>query len=171
MCGSVVCCQNLMDQIPPREVHQLFRLGVAWKGIAAVVDIIGSFLVLFTTQKSLVHLVALLTQQESVEDPSDFLSAHLLNAAQSFSTGTKTFAFLYLFIHGVINFVLVIGLLKRKLWAFHFALVVFSLLVLYQLYRFTHTHSLFLIALSVFDVFIIWIIWREYKIVKKSHKS
>jgi uncharacterized membrane protein len=60
----------------------------------------------------------------------------------------------------------VIALLKNKLWAYPWSLVVLGSFILYQIYRFTFTHSLALIVLTVFDLAVIWLIWREYQIVR-----
>jgi uncharacterized membrane protein len=40
---------------------------------------------------------------------------------------------------------------------------VFGAFIAYQLYRFTFTHSIGLIALSLFDFAVIWLIWLEYR--------
>jgi uncharacterized membrane protein len=43
---------------------------------------------------------------------------------------------------------------------------VLGLFVIYQLYRFSHTHGLGLIALSVFDVIIVVLIWHEWRLYR-----
>jgi uncharacterized membrane protein len=40
--------------------------------------------------------------------------------------------------------------------------------VVYQLYRFLFTHSLWLIALTVLDLIVAFLIWREYQVRKKT---
>jgi uncharacterized membrane protein len=40
---------------------------------------------------------------------------------------------------------------------------VFGGFIAYQLYRYTHTHSLALIALTVFDAIVIWLVWLEWR--------
>ena len=61
---------------------------------------------------------------------------------------------------------LVGALLRRKLWAYPIAMIAFGAFILYQLYRFTFTHSIGLIALSVFDLAVIWLIWLEYRALR-----
>jgi uncharacterized membrane protein len=46
--------------------------------------------------------------------------------------------------------------------------IVFGAFIVYQLYRFTFTHGIGLIALSVFDLVVIWLIWLEYRALR-SH--
>lgn len=78
------------------------------------------------------------------------------------ANGGKHFASAYLVSHGLIKAVLVIALWFDALWAYPTTIFVFGLFSAYQLYRFTHTHSLALILITVFDVLIIWLTWREY---------
>ncbi len=61
---------------------------------------------------------------------------------------------------------LVVALLRGELWAYPIAVVVFAGFILYQLYRFTLTHGLGLIALSLFDAVVIWLIWLEYRALR-----
>jgi uncharacterized membrane protein len=46
--------------------------------------------------------------------------------------------------------------------------VVFSGYIIYQLYRFTFTHSLLLIVLSIFDAFILTLAVHEYRLVRRN---
>jgi uncharacterized membrane protein len=55
------------------------------------------------------------------------------------------------------------ALLKNKLWAYPLAMIIFGAFIIYQLYRFTLTHSIGLIALSIFDVAVVWLIRLEYR--------
>lgn len=62
---------------------------------------------------------------------------------------------------------LVIGLLRNRMWAYPVSLIVMSLFIVYQLYRYSYTHSAALIALSIFDVVVIGLIWHEYRLVRR----
>jgi len=75
---------------------------------------------------------------------------------------TERFASIYLIAHGVAKLFIAWGLIREKLWAFPTALVVFGLLILYQMYRFSHTHSLTLALLIAVDTVVCYLIWREY---------
>jgi uncharacterized membrane protein len=87
--------------------------------------------------------------------------------ALGFSVSDRHFYAFYLLSHGLIKIFLVAGLLRNKLWAYPAALVVMSLFILYQLYRYTYTQSFGLIVLSVFDIVVIALIWHEYRILRK----
>ena len=71
----------------------------------------------------------------------------------------------YLLIHGLVKLVLVAGLLRGLRWAYPASLVVMAMFVAYQLHRFSATHRVGLLVLSVFDLLVIALIWREWRLV------
>jgi uncharacterized membrane protein len=79
------------------------------------------------------------------------------------------FASLYLLSHGLVKAVLVICLWMNKLWAYPLTIAVFAAFVIYQIYRFTHTHSVALVILTLFDLLLIFLTWKEYQDQKLLH--
>lgn len=77
-----------------------------------------------------------MTQDELVEDPHDFVASYLVDWAEHFSMGTKSFYAYYLLSHGAVKLLLVVGLMKEKSWAYPVSLAVMALFIIYQLYRF-----------------------------------
>ena len=140
----------------------LFRISVALKGLGALLEIIGGMALLMIKPTFFVRVIGTLTEDELSEDPQDFIATHLQSLVEHLSLSAQHFAGAYLLIHGVIKILLVAALLKDKIWAYPWAIVVFGAFVVYQLYRYTFTHLLGLIALSAFDVAVIWLIWLEY---------
>lgn len=156
-----------MESSKEKTVHRLFTFSVALKGLFALIEVTGGILLYVISTSSLTMWVVRLTQDELSEDSRDLISNYLLSSAQNFSIGTKSFAAFYLLWHGVVKLFLVAGLLRGKLWAYPVSLVVLGLFILYQIYRFTFTHSLGLIALTVFDLILIWLVTHEYKLIRK----
>jgi uncharacterized membrane protein len=66
---------------------------------------------------------------------------------------------------------LVIGLLRNKLWAYPVSLVALGLFIVYQLYRFSYTHGIGLIILTIFDIIVIALIYHEYRLVRRHSQS
>ncbi len=143
--------------------HTLFLCSVWIKGLAGVIETIGGILVLFVTRELLDSFVLRLTAPELAEDPADWIVNYLTNAVQHFSDSTKHFASVYLIIHGLIKIFLVAGLLRGRLWAYPLSLWFLGAFIVYQCYRFTHTHSIWLAILTVFDLAVVFLIWREYQ--------
>ena len=113
-------------------------------------------------------MVFAITQNELSEDPRDFIAHYLIKSAQGFSINSQHFASFFLFTHGVVKIFLAIGLLREKYWYFPTAIVVFGLFIVYQLYRFTFTHSLWLLVLTAVDILVIWLTWHEYRYLRKK---
>ena len=152
-----------------RVVHFFFDVGVVIKGIDGVLQIIGGGLLLVLKESQVQGIVRALTQHELSRDRNDILARALSQAAESLSADARLFGAIYLLIHGVVKVGLVSALLRRQFWAYPAAMIVFALFVVYQMYRYTHTQSGWLVALSVLDLFVIVITWLEYKRLKTSH--
>ena len=99
-------------------------------------------------------------------DPNDLLTGLFLHTVQHLSIGTQKFAAVYLLVHGTIKLWLIAGLLRKRLWYFPVAMTVFSLFIVYQLYRYTNTHSGWLLVITALDLVIIALTWHEYRGLK-----
>src|ERR1700680_2533178 len=152
------------------RIHQMFQVGVLLKGAHALIECAGGIALALVSTSTIAHLVDAITQDELIEDPKDFVATHLLTWVQHFSVATKHFYAFYLLSHGLVKLLLVIGLLKNKLWAYPASLIALGLFVLYQLYRFSYTHGAGLIVLTVFDLLVMSLIWNEFRLFR-SHLS
>ncbi len=154
-----------------RKIFYLFEGTIFLKGFNGVIEICGGILTTFLTHNYIIRLALKITHQELGEDANDFFGQHILTLAQNFSTSTRHFVAFYLFSHGITNIILAISLLQKKLWAYPAAIVVTSLSSLYQIFRYTHTHSVWLLVLTSFDMCVIWLTWHEYNIQKKVRNN
>src|SRR5713226_6822923 len=150
-----------------RNIHQLFEVSVLLKGLHALLEVVGSVFLLFISTGTIAQILTWLTQDELVEDPHDIIARYFIHAGEQLSAG-RQFASLYLLSHGLIKLALVIGLLKNKLWAYPWSVVVLGLFMIYQVYRYTYTQAVGLILLTLFDAVVLWLIWHEYRLVAKS---
>jgi len=140
---------------------------VLLKGAHAVIECIGGIALALIPPGAIAALVNTWTQDELIEDPTDRIASHLLTWAQSMSVATQHFYAFYLLSNGVVKVLLVVGLLRGKLWSYPASLVALALFIAYQIYRFSHTHSPGLIALTVFDIVMMWLIWHEWRVVRR----
>lgn len=150
-----------------RRIHAIFEVSVLLKGAHAIIECVGGVLLAFTNTTAIVALVGRITQNELIEDRGDFIASSLFHWAQSFSVQTQHFYAFYLLSHGVVKLGLVTGLLRRKLWAYPASLVVMSLFIAYQLYRYSFTHGIGLIFLTLFDLVVMVLIWHEYRLLRR----
>lgn len=154
-----------------KEIHEIFDIVLILKGLHAVVEIVGGFILYVTSKVTIINIVNLFVAGEIKEDPNDILSNYFIYLAQHFTTSSKTFAVLYLIIHGILNSVILYGLWKEKMWSYYASLTVLGVSVMYQLYRFSFTHSLWLLALTSMDIIVIFLIWHEYGVVKSKRNK
>lgn len=152
-----------------KSLHILFLISVWIKGLAGLVETVGGLVVLFITKKALDSFVLFLTAPELAEDPDDKVANYLSQATQHFSTDTQLFASAYLIIHGLIKLFLVAGLLQGRRWAYPTSIWFLGVFIVYQCYRYTHTHSIWLVLLTVVDLFVAFLIWREYRSHKRTN--
>jgi uncharacterized membrane protein len=157
-----------MNETPQEKtIDELFRISVFLKGVHSIIEIVGGILLLVIPVDVITDSLAWLSQGEFLESPHDIVANYLMHLSAQLSISTTLFAGLYLLSHGLIKIVLVFGLLKNKLWAYPWSIVVLGLFIAYQVYRYTFTHSIALVLLTIFDLFVMWLVWKEYRIVKK----
>jgi uncharacterized membrane protein len=140
--------------VQERRIHQIFVVSVAAKGAHALIEIAGGLALYLLGSDLIARWIR----------PHEWLANHFQPDEQHF------YAF-YLLSHGLIKSVLVVGLLKEKLWAYPASIAVFSAFIAYQLYRYGYTHDIGLIALSIFDVFVIGLAVHEYRLLRKHRPT
>ncbi len=150
--------------IKEKYIHEIFVVGLILKGLTSILELIGGVLLLFTG--SLTIFLSFLIHKELLEDPTDFIATHLQHFLPYFSSHGQLYASFYLLSHGIIKMVLVVSLLRNKLWAYPATIVTLFLFIAYQLYRLTYGFSFILTFLTIFDVVLIVLTWHEYQIVK-----
>lgn len=156
-----------------KVIDRVFKLTIFLKGINGILELASGLFLLFAPKTVLSAIFTALVKQELIEDPNDFLVNFASAVLQNMSPTTKFLSIVYLLFHGTINIFLVIGLLRRKFWAYPIAMIFLMLIVFYQTYHLAHLYSWGLCFLTLFDVFIIILIWHEYRyhyIEKKDNK-
>ncbi len=151
-----------------RPLHDAFHAGIIVKGIDGTFEVIGGLLLLLVQPRTIGRFVLLLTEHELSRDPEDIIARYLLTAVQHLSESSQLFGSLYLLSHGFIKLFLIAALWNRKLWAYPSAIAFFVLFILYQLYRYALSHSVWLILLSIFDAFVVFLTWVEYRSVRRE---
>lgn len=152
-----------MDTQRGRLTHLVFYISAVGKGVDGVLEVIGGVLLLAISPAQLYAVVRALTQHELTQDPNDAVANYLLHTAQNLSADAKTFGALYLLWHGIVKVFLIVALLQRRRWAYPVAIAAFLIFLVYQLYRYSHTHAPALLVLSVLDAFVIVLTWLEYR--------
>lgn len=105
---------------------------------------------------------------ELADGPNDILYTLVTSTLTSHPFYITYFLALYFIFWGVLDVVLSYNLIKHRLWAFPASLLMIGLFVIYEVVRFSHTHSLILLGVIILDIGILWLIRREYKKLRMS---
>ncbi|MEX3952824.1 DUF2127 domain-containing protein [Paraburkholderia sp. EG287B] len=153
-----------------KNLHLLFELTLGFKAVFALAEIVAGVATYLVPQRYFLALVLWVTRDEFAEDPHDLVANILLHTVQHLSVDAQRFAGIYLLAHGVVKLWLVAGLLRERLWYFPVSIVVFALFIAYQAYRFTYTHSVWLLLVTALDVVVIALTWHEYRYLRDNRK-
>ena len=151
--------QNTFDKV--------FEVGILLKGINGLLETLGGLFLLLISPDTVNSFINWLTHSELKSDPHDFISNHLVHWSGDLSKGTLVFLGLYLLAHGIAKLVLVIEILRERLWAYIGLIVLTIFFIIYQTYEIIFTHSIGMILLTVFDIIIVYLTTVEYGRQKK----
>lgn len=149
-----------------QNIHRLFAVGVTLKALHAVFELVLGSAILMVSPVAVSDYFVQLALRLQSRDSAALLVTFLLDLARAVQHGGQHFAGIYLIAVGLINMVLSIGLLTAALWSYPAALGALAVLMSYQLYRYTHTHAIALILLTIFDAAIWFLIWHEYRVLR-----
>lgn len=149
-------------------IFEFFEVGMVLKLINAAIETIGGLVFLVVKPATWQRLILQLTQHELATDPRDVVANYFRHISSSLTIGGVHFTGLFLLSHGIIKLALVYGLLKKILWVYPVAIIVFSGFIVYQMYGFTLNHSLWLLTLSVLDLLVVILTYLEYNNIKKK---
>jgi len=161
----------MFDKYDKNIFHKTFEISILLKALDGLLELIGGFLLLIISSKTIRKIPKIFFAQELTEDPNDLIANYLIKAGENLSIDAKIFGIIFLLSHGVIKIGLVYALYKKKLWAYPLSIFIFTLFIIYQLYRYSHTHSLFLLFITILDFIVISLIYVEYKKLKAKTKN
>ncbi len=135
-----------------RYWHTFFEFGVLIKGFNGVLETVGGVLILFLSKSAFGSLFSFLARGELL---------------QNLPAGAKTFAAIYILLHGILNIFLAIQLYRNRLWAYLATISAMILFIFYQIYRINLHHSITLTVVTIFDLLFIALAWHEYQYQKR----
>ena len=170
-CGNpACCCRDLPDKSADeshKSLDRAFRITITLKGLDGLLEVIGGIVLLVVSPASIEHIVRFFTAHELAQDPHDFIASHLLHSASQLTRSATVYGGIYLLSHGITKVVLVVLVLKDKLWAYPLIIALLLVFIVYQVYRLTYRVSFGLVVLTLFDMLVVWLTWREYRIKRR----
>ena len=156
-----------MRFLPEKDYHELFRIGILVKAADGIIEaIVGAFI--YFADYTVVNAVLLsVFRDEIAENPRDPMWNYFISEWHRFLLSSHTFWGLLFIAHGAVKFFLSVALLKKYLWAYPTAAVIFAIFVGYEIFSLTIRPSLFLWLITIFDAIVVILIIHEYRHAKK----
>jgi uncharacterized membrane protein len=151
-----------------RRTELLFRIALLVKAIDGAVELIAAVVLLLISGATVHRLIDDVLSHDLLGPPDGSLARHFVAGTAEFASGNRTFAVVYLGLHGVVKLALVAALLRKWMPAYPVAVVVLGLFVVYEIYRATQTGSVLLPVLAAVDIAIIVMIVREYRLLRAT---
>jgi uncharacterized membrane protein len=145
-------------------ISRVFRYSLILKAVHSAVELIAGVMLHVTSSDSIVRVARALTRHELLEHPNDLVAKAVLRAAESLSIDQKAAATIYLLSHGVVEFFLVVMILRNRIWAYPVYMVALGLLILYQCYQLTLDFWPLLALLTLWDVVVVGLTWHELRV-------
>jgi uncharacterized membrane protein len=155
----------------PSWTERLFRIALLVKAIDGAAELIGAVILLVVPGSAVHRIVGDILARDLLGRPDGTLARHFVAGTSEFVSGNRSFAVLYLGLHGVLKLVLVVALLRKWLPAYPVAVLVLGAFVVFEVLRAIHTGSLVLPFLAALDVAIIVMVIREYAVLRRERLS
>ncbi len=146
-----------------RILDLVFLLGVLFKGLDGLVELVVGVVLLFVTPAKLQHAAARATSGELAEDPHDLIANLIVHGAAHLQHGSIVFAAVYLLVHGIVKLAIVVALLIGSRRIYPWAMAALGAFLIFQVYELVTRPSIGVAILTAFDAVIIWLTWREWR--------
>ena len=159
-----------IHELEEKVEHNLFSTVMWIRIIYGLVRVVFGLALLRIVGMSFLDILNYLLDKEIVFNTLNFIYTFTVNWLEHNPMYVTYFLASYFIFWGTLDTVLSYNLLKDKHWAFPVSLVLIVVFVIYEIFRFTHTHSLMLLWIIIFDIFLFWLIKREYNRVKTESR-
>jgi uncharacterized membrane protein len=154
----------MLFKIKEKYLRDLFYIGMWIKGLDGLAETAAGIVLLTVGPNFINSVVSYYVRDELSEEPHSLIANFFLKHGH-ISIEAAAFAAILLMVRGIIKLFVVAAILRKKLWAYPIAIIVFGLFVIYQMYYYFQGSSLFLIGLSILDIFVIALTVHEYSIL------
>ena len=154
-----------------RILDLVFLLGVLFKGLDGLVELVGGTVLFFLTPDQLQDAASAVTAHELAQDPHDFIANLLIHGTASLGRGTLVFGAVYLVIHGLVKVGIVVALLLGSRKVYPWAIAALIAFLAFQAYELIVHPSVGLVLLTLFDAAIIALTWREWRHGRTLHET
>ena len=152
-----------MKPFPEKDYRALFKITVILKGLISVGEIVLGLVLAFVSYGTLRSAAFALFGGEFAETSPNLIWGFAIKGFHGFfATPQSVWVFIFLS-HGIVKLVLIVALLRNKLWAYPWSAAVFTFFVVYQIYQIALAPSLALFSVTIFDAMVIALVLHEYR--------
>lgn len=154
-----------MQSLPPDHgwLHKAFKASLLAKGVLAVIETLSGLGFLAAPAWRLRAWAMRLVELDVVESLAGPFASRAERMVQQFAGTQQHFYAVYLLTHGITKLALVLLLAARIRAAYPLGIVLQIAFIAYQMERWAHSGSVFMLGASILDAVIIWLIWCEWR--------
>jgi uncharacterized membrane protein len=141
----------------------IFQSVMYWRIAYGAIRVFIGYKLLSLIGEPAVSVYRHLFRRELTEDPHDQIFQFFAHSLTQHGYSITYFLAAYFLFWGTIDIVLSYTMIRHHLWAFLTSIYLIAAFIVYEIYRYSHTHSSLLLAFIVMDSFFMYLIWREYK--------
>lgn len=144
----------------------LFKIGMWYRIVYGALRVVLAVALLNVINVPLSDLLYKVMAHELVEDPNDLLYRAISAILQAHPVSVSYFLSVYLMFWGTTDIILSVSLLRHKIWAFPVSLALIACFMVYEVFRYSHTHSTVLLIFIFVDLVVFGLIGREFRKTK-----
>ena len=138
-------------------------MGITLKGLHSLLECALGIALFIVPRRAINTVVWRIGRLDLSRNPHDVIGTHLRHFGEGLTGSGRHFAAVYLLSHGIVKLILVVELLRNRLWAYPLMITVLAAFIAYQSYRYSLTHSPWMVLLTVFDLAVAILTWMEYQ--------
>ena len=155
-----VCLLNNVKK--EKAVHKVFKTITILKGIHAIIEVLLGIILLILSKEFISNGIIYFVEGKFLGDPDWFIAQYISQFGIDLSLSIKLFFAFYLISHGIVNLSLVYGIIKKPSLAYPVSLIIFVGFLIYQIYDYVLTHSLWMLGIILFDILFVGLLFYEY---------
>jgi len=149
----------------------IFQFSMLWRIFYGILKILSGFILFRIVTLEPFSPLFRIGKHSFFFHPDNFIIEFINSYIHRLSISTAIFISFYLIFWGFVDAFLSYFILKKQIWAYPFSLVLIFLFTVYEIYRFSYTHSPVLFIVIIVDIIILLVIKKEYDILKKPKEK
>ncbi|PWW20996.1 putative membrane protein [Geodermatophilus normandii] len=156
--------------MPGTTTDRLLRAALFLKGLDGAVELLAGLALLVVGPRELDGLPRWVVEHHLLGSPHGALAERFAAGEAALSGGDRTFAVLYLTLHGLVKLGLVVALLRQVLPAYPLAAGVLGVFCAYEVYRAVERDAWSMWAAAALDLAVVVLVLREYRRLRSRRR-